>query len=272
MRDGQVGYDVLTPLRVEGLAEVLLVDRGWLARGARRSDVPVWQTPAGEVTLIGYLHRPVDVPLVTGDVSESFGGRWVVSQIDPALLGKHLGMPVQARVLRLAPQSEHGFRRDWPLVSMTPQRHYGYAVQWFGLAGALFGIYLVAGLRRAPARHDGGGSMNEQARATQRRSRLMLIGLAALFFGPLLVSWAYRQLGFDWYPAPRLSGVLIQPPVAVPLDAVAAIPAGRWKLVVAGPCDDACWKTLVDLRQIGGHCRATRRPWRACTCIRPGRA
>lgn len=149
VRDGQVGYDVLTPLRVEGLAEVLLVDRGWLPRGARRSDIPVWQTPEGEVTLIGYLHRPVDVPLVTGDISESFGGRWVVSQIDPALLGKHLGMPVHGRVLRLAPQSEHGFRRDWPLVSMTPQRHYGYAVQWFGLAGALFGIYLVAGLRRA---------------------------------------------------------------------------------------------------------------------------
>jgi hypothetical protein len=92
--------------------------------------------------------------------------------------------------------------------------------------------------------------MNEQARAAQRRSRLLLIGLAALFFGPLLVSFAYRQLGFDWYPAPRLSGVLIQPPVAVPLDAVAAIPAGRWTLVVAGPCDEACWKTLVDLRQI----------------------
>jgi hypothetical protein len=93
--------------------------------------------------------------------------------------------------------------------------------------------------------------MSEQARAAQRRSRLLLVGLAALFFGPLLLSWAYRQLGFDWYPAPRLSGVLIQPPVAVPLDAVTAIPAGRWKLVVTGPCDDASWKTLIDLRQIG---------------------
>lgn len=149
VRDGQVGYDVLTPLRVQGLAGVLLVDRGWLARGGRRSDVPAWQTPAGEVTLIGHLRRPADVPLVTGDVSESFGDRWVVPQIDPALLGEYLGMPVQAKVLRLAPESEHGFRRDWPLVSMTPQRHYGYAVQWFGLAVALLGIYLVTGVRRA---------------------------------------------------------------------------------------------------------------------------
>lgn len=92
--------------------------------------------------------------------------------------------------------------------------------------------------------------MDEKARAAQRRGRLILVGLVALFFGPLLLSWAYQQLGFDWYPAPRLSGVLIQPPVAVPLDTVAAVPAGRWKLVVAGPCDDTCWKVLVDLRQI----------------------
>lgn len=92
--------------------------------------------------------------------------------------------------------------------------------------------------------------MDEKARAAQRRGRLILVGLAALFFGPLLLSWAYQKLGFDWYPAPRLSGVLIQPPVAVPLDTVAAVPAGRWKLVVAGPCDDSCWKALVDLRQI----------------------
>ncbi len=92
--------------------------------------------------------------------------------------------------------------------------------------------------------------MDETALSAQRRSRRMLVGLAALFFGPLLLSWAYQRLGFDWYPAPRLSGVLIRPPVEVPLDAAAAIPVGRWKLVVAGACDDACWKTLIDLRQV----------------------
>ena len=92
--------------------------------------------------------------------------------------------------------------------------------------------------------------MDDRALAVRRSSRLKLIGLAALFFGPLLLSWGYQKLGFDWYPAPRLTGVLIQPPVHVPLDAAAPVPGGRWKLVVAGECDAACWKTLVDLRQI----------------------
>ncbi len=149
VRDGQIGYDVLTPFRAQGVPGVILVDRGWLARGGLRSDVPAWQTPPGTVTLTGYLHQPADIPFVSGEVTESFNGLWVVPEISAPLLGQYLGTPVQARVLRLAPDSEYGFRRDWPTVVMTPQRHYGYAVQWFGLAGALLWIYVLAGLRRA---------------------------------------------------------------------------------------------------------------------------
>lgn len=151
VRDGQVGYDILTPLRIDGHDELLLVDRGWLARGPRREDLPQWSTPDGTVTLLGTLHRPVDVPLVSGEISDRFGGAWVVSEIDPATLEAPVGAALAPRVLRLSPQSEHGFRRDWPVVAMTPQRHYGYAVQWFGLALALLALYVVAGVRRGCA-------------------------------------------------------------------------------------------------------------------------
>jgi hypothetical protein len=92
--------------------------------------------------------------------------------------------------------------------------------------------------------------MNQDEKAQQRRGRWMLVGLAALFFGPLLFSWGYQKLGFKAYPAPRLAGVLIEPPVAMPLAGRAGWPQRRWTLVVTGPCDAACWKTLIDLRQI----------------------
>ncbi len=92
--------------------------------------------------------------------------------------------------------------------------------------------------------------MNQDEKAQQRRGRWMLIALAALFFGPLLFSWGYQKLGFTAYPAPKLAGVLIEPPVELPIADHAGWPQRRWTLVVAGPCDAACWKTLVDLRQV----------------------
>ncbi|GAB4349624.1 MAG: hypothetical protein Kow0073_03360 [Immundisolibacter sp.] len=85
---------------------------------------------------------------------------------------------------------------------------------------------------------------------SRRRGRLMLLALAALFLGPLLFSWGYHKLGFTWHPEPKLAGQLITPPVQISLPADDRVSAGRWRLLVAGPCGEVCWRTLVDLRQI----------------------
>ena len=146
---GRVGYDVLTPLRISGSGRVFLVDRGWLPRGPRRSDIAVWDTPSGEVMLVGRLGRPVDIPFVSGNAVERFGPLWVVAEISPADLQQALGLDLHPMVVRLEPESAHGFLRDWPVLAMTPQRHYGYAMQWFGLAAAVLGLYGVTGRRRA---------------------------------------------------------------------------------------------------------------------------
>jgi hypothetical protein len=82
------------------------------------------------------------------------------------------------------------------------------------------------------------------------RGRWALIGLAALFFGPLVFSWGYYSAGFTWRPEPKLSGSLIDPPVQLGSNEAALLAPGRWKLVVVGACDRSCWRTLVDLRQI----------------------
>ena len=38
--------------------------------------------------------------------------------------------------------------------------------------------------------------MDRDEIAVRRRGRWILVGLAALFFGPLLFSWGYQKLGF----------------------------------------------------------------------------
>ena len=51
-------------------------------------------------------------------------------------------------VLRLAPDETSQFVREWHSHFMGPEKHYGYAVQWFSLAIALLGIYLVVNTHR----------------------------------------------------------------------------------------------------------------------------
>ncbi len=62
-----------------------------------------------------------------------------------------LGAPLLPFVLRLSPHSEHGYVREWQTrTGLSPERHVGYAVQWFALAVALVVLCIWVAVRRAP--------------------------------------------------------------------------------------------------------------------------
>ena len=97
--------------------------------------------------------------------------------------------------------------------------------------------------------------------AGARRSRLGLIGLAALFFVPLALSFLLYY-GTSWRPSGTTQhGDLIEPPrplPAIPLVPVTGGPAqaeglrGAWHLVYLGPadCGQPCRDSLVLTRQV----------------------
>ena len=64
----------------------------------------------------------------------------LVTRLAPADIATDLTLSVLApRVLRLDPRLSWGYPRDLDVMpnTLTPQRHLGYAVQWFGLALAV---------------------------------------------------------------------------------------------------------------------------------------
>jgi len=93
--------------------------------------------------------------------------------------------------------------------------------------------------------------MNSPGGIPDARARLVLLLLAALFLGPLSLSFALYY-GWHWRPAGQTNhGTLIQPPQSLPTTGSAAVLRGKWSLVYvgAGDCNADCRATLYFMRQ-----------------------
>ena len=152
VHDGQPGYHVLTPLRVAKDATIL-INRGWVPLGASRKQLPQVAAPSGLVTLSGWLAQPAFPGMRLGDATGA-DRRWprVIPYVDYPQLSTILGYSLQPVVILLAPEAPDGYWRDWQprFGGLGPDRHRGYAVQWFALAVALITLYGFAGMRRSP--------------------------------------------------------------------------------------------------------------------------
>ena len=149
IHQGQAGYDVVTPLRINNTDKYVLVDRGWVPLGASRAVLPVIETPAQEVSLLGIAkYNPKDV-VAFGEGNRSNQG-WpaVVRWIDIPALHTETKLDLLPFLFLLDPASAHGFVREWKFINMPPEKHVSYAVQWFGMAIVLLIIYLVVNFKR----------------------------------------------------------------------------------------------------------------------------
>ena len=127
----------------------LLVELGWLPLpGDRR--MPGVALPSGEVTVSGLLVAPPSAGIATPVATPQADGNLLMIGLDHAVLSAALKLPTLApRVLKLDPALPLGYTRDLDILpnTLAPERHLGYAVQWFGLALAVFITALLLTLR-----------------------------------------------------------------------------------------------------------------------------
>lgn len=143
---GVPGYHVLTALRIAAGPWGVLVDRGWLALGPSREQLPVLSTPAGSVTLQGLLEIPRSDTLVLGATGYQ-GQGWpkVVERIELEKMSDLLGYRLLPFILLQDSKAPGPLIREWhPYHGISPDRHRAYAFQWFALAVTLFALYVWA--------------------------------------------------------------------------------------------------------------------------------
>ncbi len=146
---GEVGYSVLTPLHVTGNGPVVLVDRGWVPLGQTRERLPNIDVSEEPVDLVGTAYVPFGKAYALGEI-DSGQDAWprVIQFLDFKLLGQRLDTQLPPLTVRLDQSSEVAYRQDWKIIAFTPQRHLGYAFQWFAMAAALAVIYIVVSVKK----------------------------------------------------------------------------------------------------------------------------
>lgn len=156
-RDGKVGVELLQPFYDQGSGLWLLLNRGWLPWPDRRIP-PTFTTPDTPLSLRASIHVPLGEPLQLQQEQPATGWPRLVSAVKPDALWHQLGRGGVSYEARLEP-GPASFQADWPIVAMSPDKHLGYAVQWFALAAALLGLFIYLGLhnarenRHAPSNH-----------------------------------------------------------------------------------------------------------------------
>jgi surfeit locus 1 family protein len=151
VEDGRAGYHVVTPL-VLADGRAVLVDRGWIAAGETRAQLPLAPSPAGPVTVRGRVNMPAAHYVELAQAAPT-GGVW--QNLDPARFAAASGLPVLPIVLeQTAPligstRTSDNLVRNWPAPDFGIEKHRIYMMQWYLFAATAAGLWLFLNLRKS---------------------------------------------------------------------------------------------------------------------------
>lgn len=164
IHEHQLGFHILIPFFAKGQDKPVLVNLGWVphpaqGRGSKVTsyyqEIPTLPSLKGEYTFTGYIDLPgkglTIGPAIAGDST------WPLpmTYLDFKAFEQAYHRTVFPYVVLLAENEQIGFIRVWHPVTMSPDRHVGYAVQWFSLAFTLVLIVIVLQLRQRKRRKKG---------------------------------------------------------------------------------------------------------------------
>lgn len=153
--EGRAGYHVLTPLRLDDGA-IVIVNRGWVPQTASRSQLPDIAVGEEARQVVGLWREPAR-PGLRLAVDNCAGDRWprVLQYPEVKDFRCLLGEAVLPGVLLLQADAADGYVRDWRVsTGFPPQRHYAYAAQWYAFAATLLFLFVKLNLKRIPRSPD----------------------------------------------------------------------------------------------------------------------
>ena len=138
IHNGKPGVKVFSPF--ESINESLvLVSRGWI-EFEDRSNLPMIKTERNALKIQGILRSESKDFILENDNMKKNTNPILVQTINLDELSNYLGEPLSPYILELSELSKSAFVKTWQPINLSSFRHFGYAVQWFGL-----GLVLIIG-------------------------------------------------------------------------------------------------------------------------------
>ncbi|PLW70857.1 SURF1 family protein [Pseudohalioglobus lutimaris] len=145
MSQRRYGNEVLTVFELDG-GGLALVNRGWVQADPSRQVAPSVPLVPGTVRITGHVYVTPGQPYLLAD--ENLPVQWP-KQIQAVEMDK-IRSAVETDDERLFPypvridaNQPGALAVDWQIINASPEKHHGYAVQWFAMAFALAVIYIL---------------------------------------------------------------------------------------------------------------------------------
>lgn len=141
--NGKVGYEVYTPFIAKDLSDTIIVDRGFIPMGVSRQDLPSINSIQGEVSILGMLNSPPKY-VAFGPMEADANKHWPMRIEYLDLNNMKFNSKLYPYVIILDKNNPAAYQIQWQAFeTMPPERHIGYAVQWFALALTLLILCVV---------------------------------------------------------------------------------------------------------------------------------
>ncbi len=145
VKNGRPGYEILQSVTVPGLTKKLLINRGWIEASLDRAILPTISPIEGEVQLRGYLYHALKGGYRLDDgIGQVLDWPSRIGWITVERAEELFGEDFLSYQLRLDQDSVGALKTGWTTVAVQPEKHIGYAVQWFAMAITLLIMTIIA--------------------------------------------------------------------------------------------------------------------------------
>ncbi|PWQ98942.1 SURF1 family protein [Leucothrix arctica] len=146
---GRSGYQVLTPFFLDGLQQVVMINRGWIPILGRRDEFQDIAVTEAVASIDGVIKTPSNAIQLAERIEEDeINYPSVIQAFEPSVFATQLGVEILPIMIELSPESPQGYVREWQPYFGKIGKHMGYAMQWFIMAFIAFFLYIKLNTKR----------------------------------------------------------------------------------------------------------------------------